>query len=106
MIAAGTLRYRVAFLSAVKTKATNGEESINWTESLKVRANVQFLKGSRTMTAGEAWNPTSVTVTCRANSVINNKMRIKWADQTYRIISINPDKIDRSLTIIADLINE
>ena len=75
-------------------------------KDFSVRSNAQFLKGSRTMMAAEFWNPSSVTFTCRANKQINTALRILWEGNLYKITSINPDKFDRTLTIIGDLINE
>lgn len=106
MINSGLLQYRIRFLQADVERNDFGEQMQSWKPVYSCRANVRFMKGSRAIMAGELWNPTSVVITCRRNSIINNRQRIRWEGNTYTIVSINPDTADRSLTIVADLINE
>ncbi|WP_455639768.1 phage head closure protein [Parabacteroides sp.] len=106
MISAGLLKERITFLQAETMQNDFGEQVQTWKPVYCCRADVKFSKGSRAILAGEVWNPTSVVITCRLNCRINARQRIKWAENSYTIASINPDSSDRSLTIIADLINE
>ena len=106
MISSGLLKYRRSFLQADVDRNSFGEQIQTWIPTYTCRADVKFSKGSRAILAGEVWNPTSVVITCRRSDKINNRQRIRWEGNQYNIVSINPDAADRSLTIIADLINE
>ena len=106
MISSGLLKDRISFLQADTTRNSFGEQVQIWNPVYSCRADVRFSKGSRAILAGEVWNPTSVVITCRKGGKINNRQRISWEGNQYNIVSINPDVTDRSLTIIADLINE
>lgn len=106
MISSGLLKDRISFLQADIDRNSFGEQIQTWKLVYSCRADVRFSKGSRAIQVGEVWNPTSVVITCRRNEKINNRQRIKWEGSLYNIVSINPDVADRSLTIVADLINE
>ena len=106
MISSGLLKYRISFLQADVDRNSFGEQIQTWNTAYTCRADVKFSKGSRAILAGEVWNPTSVVITCRRSDKINNRQRIRWEGNQYNIVSMNPDAADRSLTIIADLINE
>lgn len=106
MISAGLLKYRICFLQADIERNGFGEQVQIWKPVYSCRADVRFLKGSRAITAGEAWNPSSVVITCRRSDKINLRQRVRWEGNAYSIVSINPDVADRSLTIVADLIND
>lgn len=106
MISSGLLKYRISFLQADVDRNSFGEQIQTWNMAYTCRADVKFSKGSRAILAGEVWNPTSVVITCRRSDKINNRQRIRWEGNQYNIVSMNPDAADRSLTIIADLINE
>lgn len=106
MISSGLLKDRIEFLQARIDRNDFGEQVQNWVAVYSCRADVRFSKGSKAILAGEVWNPSSVVITCRTNDIINDRQRVKWGNNTYNIASLNCDRSDKSVTIIADLINE
>ena len=101
MITASTLAYRVAILRPVTVRDIYGAQSVRYAYVRDVWADVKFKKGNRALDHGEVWLPTTIVITTRLHSDINERVRLRWDGKVYQIDSLNRDRINGSLTITA-----
>lgn len=106
MISAGALTERVDIMTPEISRGSMNEQVIQYRKAITVWANVQFQRGARALTAGEAWMNSSAVVTMRYMSVVTDRCRLVWDGKTYRIDSCNRSKRDGSITITASVLDE
>lgn len=83
-----------------------GANDVNWSNLITTRANVGYNSGNRVNDNNEITFAYQVTFTIRVYHQINERMRIIWKGQKYRILSIELDKHKQKQTIRTELINE
>ena len=106
-IAAGTLTERITLQKAAVTRNSIGEEIAGWTDIITgLPAAVRWLKGSRTLTFGDVWNPASISITCRYSEAFEQAERILWHGKVFTVLSAFGDRVNMSMTITAELYNE
>lgn len=105
MITSGKLTERVAIMQPVKMRGEYGEDVVNYEQVAVVWANVVFNRGAEAITAGELYLGKMVTITMRNNKAINERCRLVWDGKEYRIESMNRKKLDGSVTIVAEYID-
>lgn len=107
MISSGTLSERIKCEKMSVTRSTSGEQLIAYTTiEDNLPANVKFSKGSRAVDGGEVWHPTTIVITTRNYQQLHDVERITWDNKKYQVISVNADRVNMSITIVADLIDE
>lgn len=105
MITSGKLTERVAILVPVKERGEYGEDVVTYEKAAEVWANVVFNRGAEAITAGELYLGKMVTITMRNNKTITERCRLLWDGKEYRIESMNRKKIEGSVTIVAEYID-
>lgn len=82
------------------------EQMIEYKSCLTTKAQVEYSSGSRAIENNEMVVNYSPVFNIRYYHNINETMRIKFNNQYYRIVSIQPFKQYQYKKIIAELINE
>jgi SPP1 family predicted phage head-tail adaptor len=107
MISAGILNQRVEVLEALNIRRSpTGGQIVDWGTLRHQWACVRYLRGTSALQQGEMWLPSSISVLMRYTAEITERNRLKWQSKTYKIVSLNGSKIDGTLTIVADLVDE
>lgn len=106
-IAAGTLTERITLQKTAITRNSIGEEIAGWTDIISgLPAAVRWLKGSRALTFGDVWNPSSVSITCRYSQAFEEVERVLWHGKVFTVLSAFGDRVNMNMTITAELYNE
>ena len=103
---AGALNENIEILRSVKERDAYGIDRETWISFAKTKAQVRYMSGSKTVDVQEIFFAESVEFTIRYYHNVTPLDRIKYYNQLYRIVSINPDKRNNSQTIVTELINE
>lgn len=103
---AGLLKDYIEVLRCVTTRDDFGGEIQQWISYWKGRARVQFASGRRIEDNGEIFNSVTKKVTVRKQIGVDVKMRVRYNDQLYRIITIDSRRSDMSAVLTCELINE
>ena len=103
---AGTLNENITVLRAVKKRDEYGVDKESWDEVINTKAAVRYVSGSRGVDVQELFFDERVEFAVRYYHCIFPMDRIKYYNQLYRIISINPDKRNNRQTIITERVNE
>ena len=103
---AGALNENIEILRSIKERDEYGLDKESWQTYVKTKAQVRYMSGSKTVDVQEVFFAESVEFVIRYYHNIKPTDRIKYYGQTYRIISINPDKRANSQTIVTELVNE
>ena len=103
---AGALNENITILRSLKERDEYGIDKESWEIYCHTKAAVKYVSGSKTVDVQETFFAETVQFTVRYYHNIEMTDRIKYYNQIYRIISINPDKRNNSQTIITELINE
>lgn len=103
---AGALNENITILRAEKVRDDYGIDKEEWQLFCQTKAAVKYLSGSRTQDVQELFFDERVEFTIRYYHTVQPTDRIKYYGQTYRIISINPDKRANSQTIVTEIVNE
>lgn len=103
---AGALNEHITILHPTIVKSDYGSENVSWSNYSTTRAEVKYNSGSRITENNEIINTHSIIFRIRSYHQITEKMRIKYNNRLYYIISVEPNKLYQSITIKADLINE
>ena len=107
MISSGQLNERITLQQMVTTRNQSGEQVVTFQNlETAVPASVKFAKGRRAVDYGEAWNPTTIVFTIRYSQSRQATDRVQWASKNYTVISLNPDRVNGTITITADLVDE
>lgn len=82
-------------------------EAIEWETFIsKTKAQVTYSNGNRVTENNEIFFTYEVIFTVRIYHQINEDMRVIWKNKKYRILSLEENKPQQSLTIKTELINE
>ncbi|MDD3038261.1 phage head closure protein [Bacteroides sp.] len=103
---AGLLNEIITFFRSESKRDNLGGTSEIWVKAFDKRAYIRFKSGARKEANGEIYNTTVNTMMIRICKDINAKMRIGYNGQKYKILSINHDRKQQSITIEAEVINE
>ncbi len=103
---AGLLNENIAIYRAVKERDDYGIDKEQWQYYCQTKAQVKYMSGSKTVDVQEVFFAETVEFTIRYYHNIMPTDRIKYYNQFYRIISINPDKRNHSQTLVTELVNE
>lgn len=103
---AGSLNENITILRSDKVRDDYGIDKESWEVYAHTKAAVRYMSGSKTVDVQEVFFAENVEFTIRYYHQVRPTDRIKYYDQLYRIISINPDKRNNSQTIVTELINE
>ena len=103
---AGALNENIEILRSVKERDQYGIDKESWQIYKQTKAQVRYMSGSKTVDVQEVFFAETVEFSVRYYHNIRPTDRIKYYDQLYRIISINPDKRANSQTLVTELINE
>ena len=103
---AGLLTEQIEIWS--KTLAVNGfgEEVEDWIKTYQTRARLVHDGGSRVVSNDEIVFTHSKTFQIREYVPINELDRILWNGKFYRILNIEPDRVQMNQTIKTELIND
>jgi SPP1 family predicted phage head-tail adaptor len=105
MLTSGKLTERVTIMQPVKVRGEYGEDVVTYEKEAEVWANVVFNRGAEAITAGEMYLGKMVTITMRNNKTITERCRLMWDGKEYRIESMNRKKIEGSVTIVAEYVD-
>lgn len=91
-----------------KTLLTNsfGEETEEWQLKYSTKARLVHNGGGRVVINDEVFYTHAKTFQVRMYVPVDDLDRIKWNDKFYRILNIEPDKIQNNITIKAELIDD
>ena len=89
---AGALNENITILRSVKERDEYGIDKESWEIYCHTKAAVKYVSGSKTVDVQETFFAETVQFTVRYYHNIEMTDRIKYYNQLYRIISINPDK--------------
>lgn len=103
---AGLLREWVTLESDEITRDQFGSTTHVWKTFARKRARVQFKGGDKVEANGDTFFTAIITVTIRYQNGINRNMRLLWGNEKYRILSADRDKMQGTLVMKCELINE
>ena len=103
---AGALNENIEIMRSRKERDEFGIDKETWWRFCKTKAQVRYMSGSKTVDVQEVFFAETVEFTIRHYHNVFPTDRIKYYNQLYRIISINPDKRNNSQTLVTELINE
>lgn len=106
MLRSGSLTERVGILLPVVDRGKFGEQEVSYSKEKTVWANVVYQKGAQALTSGEVWMSRSISITMRNNTLINDRCRLEWDGRIYAIESFNRSKVDGSISIVCNVIDE
>lgn len=103
---AGLLTEGIDIQRPIIERSDYGENTQTWATAISTRAQVKWNSGSRANENNEiVWgNYTDFTVRIYHN--VDEQMRLIYRGHKYRIIAINLNRHEQSLTIRTELINE
>ncbi len=103
---AGTLKYIIELYKPTTYTTDFGDCDTHWDFYYKTHANVIYNSGTRTNENSEIFYPTTRTFIVRHYVPVEKTMRVKFGNDYFQIISVNPNKYYNNIEIIADLVNE
>lgn len=105
---AGLLNEVIKVEKQVVDRGDYGESDYTEWETFieKTKAQVTYGSGNRELINNEIFFSQDVTFTVRIYHQIKEDMRIIWKNKKYRILSLEENKPQQSLTIKTELINE
>lgn len=103
---AGLLTEQIEIWSKQLTVNDYGEEVEDWIKTYQTRARLVHDGGSRVVSNDEILFTHSKTFQIRQYVPINELDRIFWNGKFYRILNIEPDRVQMNQTIKTELIND
>lgn len=103
---AGILRYTLTPLTSITIKDIYGSGVQTWITGTTIRTNIIYKSGDKLIQDFEMFNTRTVDFVVRYNKNINELMRFIFDNKTYKILFINRNLLDNSMTITTELINE
>ena len=103
---AGTMRDMITVESMTMTRDDTGGQQRQWSTYWRGKAWVRFSSGGRKSVDGEIINTMTKKVTVRHHPAFRPDMRLVIEGLRYRILSIDTNKRDMSVTFTVELINE
>lgn len=101
MINSGMLRDRIVMLAPTTSNNDYGEQAVTWADYYACRARVTYSKGQRAIDGGEIWLPNTIAVLMRYRSGLNDRMRLRWNGDLYRIDAMKSLHDEGRIDIIA-----
>lgn len=103
---AGRLKYIIIIQSPEITQNEYGANSINWIDKIIARSDFQNNSGNRVNENGEIIFSYEKIFTIRYYHNINERDRIKFGNDYYRILSLEKEKDKQFIKINTELIND
>ena len=103
---AGLLTEQIEIISPEVSTNDFGEETTEWVTAYTTRARLGHNSGGRMNENNEIFYSAIKTFQIRDYVPINDYCRIVWKDRQYRILDIEPDKVQQQLTIKTELVND
>lgn len=105
MIPAGTLKYKLIFKQIVETQTESGFITKSKVELFSCKAAKIKTKNSYGVDAKEMFNSSLIEFKVRYNKLINDSILVDYNAVEYRIVSIDENKFDNSLSLVLEKIN-
>ena len=103
---AGLLREVVTIQrKEVVETAYSGKKTV-YADYITTRARVEHNRGNKGIAAGEVFTEYAVTFTIRYYHQVTADMIVLHGGNKYRIVDINPQKLQQQLIITGELIND
>lgn len=106
MINPGELRYRAQFLTAAVVRDEFGAQTEAWGVEFTLRVGLKTNSGAKKIDAEEKFNSRSITIKCYYRQSINDKMRVRFEGNDYRIMLIEPVGYREDMLIHLEKIND
>lgn len=106
MIYAGKLKERLDFYKVQEVQTKSGYKSTEEVFMFTARAERTKNKENFVVDAEEIFHSVYLTFRLRFRKEVDETNIVKYKDERYRIISINPWEADGEMTIIIEKINE
>ena len=106
MIRAGLLTEHISLYELTINKSDYGQTTNTYKLYYQTNARVVYDKGDRQVTNNEQWHGVTVTFTVRYYVPVAYTDQIHYDNEIYRIISIDRDKSQNQIQIIAERVNE
>ena len=103
---AGILTEVITIQQPVVNQNGYGANNVEWNNYITTKASINYNNGNRVNDNNEITFAYQVSFIIRVYHQINERMRIIWQGQKYRILSIEKDKQKQKITIRTELINE
>ena len=103
---AGTLREKVVILEPVVNTTEYGDNKTEWAAKYATRANVKYQSQNRNNDNNEIFYSTTIEFKVRDYIKVTEWDRILYNDKFYRVLSLIPNKYNREITIVTELVNE
>lgn len=100
------MRYTIELYTLTTVKDAYGAPTETWTKTLTMRAGMKPTGGSKVIENNEKFNSRLRQWSVYYRSSIVEKMRVKFAGEWYRILSIDPVGFKEGLIINTELIND
>jgi len=105
MIPAGTLKYKLTFFQNVDVQSDSGFVTKTKTELFTCKAAKVKITGNYNVNAKELFNEKVFQFKVRNNKLINENLIVNLDNYDYRILLIDENKFDFSLTLTIEKIN-
>lgn len=103
---AGLLTERVMFQRPDVAQDGYGASDVEWIDVISTRADVTYNNGNRVNEANEVAFSYEVNFTVRLYHDIDERMRVIWCGNKYRILSVERDKQTQRIIVRTELIND
>ena len=100
------MRDIVMFEKPVLNETDYSSSEHTYCEAFKAHARVVHSSGSRAIEADRIVNPFIVKIMIRMYHEVSRDMIIRYDNECYRILDINPDRANNCKVITAEVINE
>lgn len=103
---AGLLKEWITIQQEITERSPSGSVKREWRDLYHKKARVQFKGGDAVVSNWETTHTINILVTIRYQKGIDRNMRIIWNNEKYRILSADRDRMQMSLMLKCELINE
>ncbi len=102
---AGSMNKYIEVLKNINTVDDYGNTNKTYETVYKIKAQVKYLSGNKTISAKEIFFTSKVAFTVRSQYKIDDMYRIRYENKIYSVDYITESN-QHSKTIISDLVNE
>lgn len=102
---AGDLKYTIKLLTTNKTVDSFGAVVDEWIVYNEVRSNIIYKTGDKNIKDNRMFNSSILEFVIRYDKFVNETMRVKYNERTYKIIFITKHPFDGVLTLKGELIS-
>lgn len=103
---AGLLNEHITFLKPEIKKTETGSESNTYVSDHNCRARVTYSGGERVNENGDIFYTHIINFEIRQGYAFTELYRIRWDDREYRILYIEKSRVNQSIIIKTELIND